>query len=92
MKTNNSSGSLYQHIYSKFAIKLLITDSLFLCAYCDQVATPVFEIRATVLCISTTKSNNKIASKQHEMHFNCNVDGNIGKMILNVLDAICVHL
>lgn len=47
-KTNNSSGSLYHHIYSKFAIKMLITDSLFLCAYCDQVAAPVFEIRATV--------------------------------------------
>lgn len=49
MKTNNSSGSLYQHIYSKFAIKMLITDSLFLCAYCDRVeTTPVFEFRATV--------------------------------------------
>jgi hypothetical protein len=49
MKTNNNSGSLYQHIYSKFAVKMLITDSLFLCAYCDRDAiAPVFEIRATV--------------------------------------------
>ncbi len=44
----NEPGYLDTFIYSE-CIKMLITDSLFLCAYCDKdTIAPVFEIRVTV--------------------------------------------